>query len=383
MDSTITTTNLIRNVAIIAHVDHGKTTLVDGLLKQSNTFRDNQAEMQQTTILDTGELERERGITISAKTTAVTYGGYKINIIDTPGHADFSGEVERTLGMADGCQLIVDAQEGPMPQTKFVLTKALTLGLKPVVGINKVDKRDANPEKVVSDLEHLFLDLAVSDDQLEFPVYYAIGRDGKAWDHLPTAAEIDAPAGLEPIFEAIINDIPSPRVQPDGPFQMLVTSLAWDSYLGKYAIGRIQRGSIRAGQAVAYLDRDGRQSSAQVEKVFVAQGLQRTEVPEAFAGDIAWITGVANASIGGTVADALAPEALPVMEIESPTLQIQIGPNTSPFAGKEGKFTTSRQIGGRLARELETNVGLRVEDHGTGFLVSGRGELHLSVLIET
>jgi GTP-binding protein len=383
MDSTLTRTDQLRNVAIIAHVDHGKTTLVDGLLKQSKTFRDNQAEMSQTTILDTGDLERERGITISAKTTSVNYDGYKINIIDTPGHADFSGEVERTLGMADGCLLIVDAQEGPMPQTKFVLSKALHLGLKPVVVINKIDKRDARPAEVITEIEHLFLDLAISDDQLEFPVYYAVGRDGKAWDHLPAPEEIDGDADLTPIFRSIIQDIPAPQVDAEGPFQMLVTSLAWDSYLGKYGIGRVQRGSVRAGQSLAYIDRDGAVSNAKADKLFVTQGLERTEVQEAGAGDIVWITGVAMAGIGGTITDVLAPEPLPVMEIEAPTLQIQIGPNTSPFAGREGKFTTSRQIGARLVRELETNVGLRVEDRGTGFLVSGRGELHLSVLIET
>ncbi len=373
----------IRNVAIIAHVDHGKTTLVDGLLKQSHSFRDNQAEMQQTAILDTGDLERERGITITSKTIAVTHDGFKINIIDTPGHADFSGEVERTLNMADGCLLIVDAQEGPMPQTKFVLTRALALGLQPVVVINKVDKRDARPEEVINEIEHLFLDLAVSDDQLEFPVYYAIGRDGKAWNHLPTEADVAAPGDLSPIFDAITKDIPAPQVDETGPYQMLVTSLAWDSYQGKYAIGRIQRGKIIAGQNLAFIDRDGKVTASKADKLFVAQGLERLEVTEAGAGDIVWVTGVDSATIGGTLTAVDAPDALPVMEIEPPTLQIQIGPNTSPFAGKEGKYTTSRQIGARLERELETNVGLRVVDRGTDFLVSGRGELHLSVLIET
>lgn len=383
MNPTLTKTDMIRNVAIIAHVDHGKTTLVDGLLKQSKTFRDNQAEMQQTAILDTGDLERERGITISAKTIAVNHDGYKINIIDTPGHADFSGEVERTLNMADGCLLIVDAQEGPMPQTKFVLSRALALGLQPVVVVNKIDKRDSRIDEVITEVEHLFLDLAISDDQLEFPVYYAIGRDGKSWDHIPTPAEIEAEADLAPIFNAIINDIPAPKVNVDGDFQMLVTSLAWDSYQGKYTIGRIQRGKITAGMPLAYIHRDGTVSNAKSDKLFVASGLERVEVTEAVAGDIVWITGVGAANIGGSVTAPNNPEALPVMEIEAPTLQIQIGPNTSPYAGREGKFTTSRQIGARLERELETNVGLRVIDRGTDFLVSGRGELHLSVLIET
>ncbi len=376
-------TNNIRNVAIIAHVDHGKTTLVDGLLKQSKTFRENQAEMKQTAILDTGDLERERGITISAKTIAVNHDGFKINIIDTPGHADFSGEVERTLNLADGCLLIIDAQEGPMPQTKFVLTRALALGLKPIVVVNKIDKRDRRIDEVIDEVGSLFLDLAINDDQLEFPIYYAIGRDGKSWDHVPTDAEIEAPADLEPIFNAIITEIPEPRVDAAGPFQMLVTSLTWDSFLGKYAIGRIQRGSLKAGQALALIDRDGKVSSTRADKLFVALGLERVEVTEAVAGDIVWITGIGGASIGATVTAAEAPEALPVMEIEAPTLQIRIGPNTSPYAGREGKYTTSRQIGARLERELETNVGLRVVDRGSDFLVSGRGELHLSVLIET
>jgi GTP-binding protein len=379
----MTPTDKIRNVAIIAHVDHGKTTLVDGLLKQSKTFRDNQAEMSQTTILDTGDLERERGITISAKTTAVTYDGYKINIIDTPGHADFSGEVERTLGMADGCLLIVDAQEGPMPQTKFVLRKALQLGLRPIVVINKIDKRDSRPDEVIDEVGSLFLDLATDDAQLEFPVYYAIGREGKAWAQKPSEAETQAAGDLTAIFKAIIEHVPAPRVEPSGPFQMLVTSLAWDTYQGKYAIGRIQRGTAKAGMPLALIHVDGSIVKTKADKLFVAQGLERAEAIEVPAGDIVWITGINESQIGETLADVEAPEALPVMEIEPPTLQIAMGPNTSPYAGREGKFTTSRQIGARLQRELETNVGLRVVEQGVNFLVSGRGELHLSVLIET
>lgn len=372
----------IRNIAIIAHVDHGKTTLVDGLLKQSKTFRDNQAEMQQTTILDSGDLERERGITISAKTTAVEYDGYKINIIDTPGHADFSGEVERTLGMADGVILIVDAQEGPMPQTKFVLTKSLALGLKPIVVINKIDKRDARIAEVENELGNLFLDLAISDDQLDYPVYYAIGRAGKAFAEAPADPE-STEGDLIPIFKAIIEHIPAPKVELGQPFQMLVTSLAWDSYQGKYAIGRIQRGVAKRGQALAHMTADGKIIGTKIDRIFVSRGLDRVEVEAAGAGEIAQITGIDKAQIGETLADAAAPEALPVMQIEAPTLQIALGPNTSPFAGKEGKFTTSRQIGARLQKELETNVSLRVEERDTTFLVSGRGELHLSVLIET
>ncbi|MEO7617375.1 MAG: translational GTPase TypA [Candidatus Saccharibacteria bacterium] len=376
-------TQKIRNVAIIAHVDHGKTTLVDGLLKQSKTFRDNQAEMSQTTILDTGDLERERGITISAKTTAVTHGDYKINIIDTPGHADFSGEVERTLGMADGCLLIVDAQEGPMPQTKFVLRKALQLGLIPVVVVNKVDKRDARIAEVLDEVGNLFLDLATNDDQLDFQVYYSIGREGKAWKHVPTEADLVADGNLDVIFDAIIDHVPAPRVEAEGPFQMLVTSLQWDTYQGKYSIGRIQRGVVKAGETLALIRRDGTIVRAKADKLFLATGLDRAEVTEAPAGDIVWITGISDSQIGETLTAFDSPEALPVMEIEPPTLQIAMGPNTSPFNGREGKFTTSRQIGARLQRELETNVGLRVEEQGVGFLVSGRGELHLSVLIET
>ncbi len=371
----------IRNIAIVAHVDHGKTTLVDGLLKQSKTFRDNQAEMSQTTILDSGDLERERGITITAKTTAVEYEGTKINIIDTPGHADFSGEVERTLSMADGIILVVDAQEGPMPQTKFVLTRALKLGLIPIVVINKIDKRDQRTSEVIDEIGNLFLDLAIHDDQLDYPVYYAIGREGKSWTQMP--ADPNEAADLTPVFKAIVEHIPAPPVDANGDFQMLVTSLAWDSYQGKYAIGRIGRGGVKSGDAIARIATDGNVHKVKVDKIFVSQGLDRIEVPSVSAGEIAQLTGIADARIGETLADAEHPEALPVMEIEAPTLQIAIGPNTSPFAGKEGKYTTSRQIAARLVKELETNVSLRVEEKDTTFLVSGRGELHLSVLIET
>lgn len=371
----------IRNIAIIAHVDHGKTTLVDGLLKQSKTFRDNQAEMSQTLIMDSGDQERERGITITAKVTAVQHGEYRINIIDTPGHADFSGEVERTINMADGCLLIVDAQEGPMPQTKFVLGKALAAGLKPIVVINKIDKPGARIQEVEDEIADLFLELAVHDSQLHYPVYYAVGRNGKAWKTLPDNSE--AAGDLEVIFDAIIADIPAPEVQLDAPFQMLVTALAWDSYKGKYAIGRIAAGKVRAGDQVVLCKKDGSQIKARVETVFMSYGVTRFEVPGGIAGDIVQLTGVADAHIGETIADAVNPVALPVLEVEAPTLKIYLGPNTSPFKGTEGKFTTSRQIGERLRQELETNVGLRVEESGIGFLVSGRGELHLSVLIES
>lgn len=371
----------IRNIAIIAHVDHGKTTLVDGLLKQSKTFRDNQAEMNQSLIMDSGDQERERGITITAKVTAVQHDDYRINIIDTPGHADFSGEVERTLNMADGCLLIVDAQEGPMPQTKFVLEKALETGLKPIVIINKIDKPGSRIVEVEDELADLFLELAVHEDQLHYPVYYAIGREGKAWDHVPENP--DETVSLEVLFNAIIEKVPAPDVALDKPFQMLVTALSWDSYKGKYAIGRISRGTVKAGDQVVLCKKDGTQAKAKVELVFMSRGVSKFEVPIGVAGDIVQFTGITDAQIGETVADANEPEALPTIEVEAPTLRIYLGPNTSPFKGQEGEFNTSRQIGERLHKELETNVGLQVEDNGIGFTVAGRGELHLGVLIES
>ena len=369
----------IRNIAIIAHVDHGKTTMVDGLLKQSRTFRDNQAEMSQELIMDSGDQEHERGITITAKQTAVYYDDYKINIIDTPGHADFSGEVERTLNMADGVLLIVDAQEGPMPQTKFVLGKALELGLKPVVIINKIDKPARRIDEVEDELADLFLELATDDSQLHYPIYYAIGREGKAWTSVP-----DNPAehtDLTPIFDAIVGDIPAPTVDSDGPLQLLVTSLSYDSFLGKYAIGRVTRGQAKRGP-VALIKRDGTVVATKIEKVFGYRGLTREEIEAGQTGDIVALIGASDARIGETIADKENPEALPTIEIEAPTLSMYLGPNTSPMKGKEGEFTTGRQIGDRLKKELETNVSLRVEDNGIGFTVSGRGELHLSVLIE-
>lgn len=371
----------IRNIAIIAHVDHGKTTMVDGLLKQSNTFRSNQAEMSQELIMDSGDQEHERGITITAKQTSIYYNDYKINIIDTPGHADFSGEVERTLNMADGVLLVVDAQEGPMPQTKFVLSKALELGLKPVVIINKIDKPARRIDEVEDELANLFLELATEDSQLQYPIYYAIGRDAKAWKSVP-----DNPGehtDLTPIFEAIINDIPAPSVNQEGGLQLLVTSLSYDSFLGKYAIGRVSRGEAKKGQAISLIKRDGLMVSARIEKLFGYRGLHHEEIDSAPAGDIVAIIGAPDAHIGDTIADKESPEALPTIDIEAPTISMYLGPNTSPMKGKEAEFNTSRQIGDRLKKELETNVSLRVEDNGIGFTVSGRGELHLSVLIET
>ena len=371
----------IRNIAIIAHVDHGKTTLVDGLLKQSHSFRDNQAEMSEQLIMDSMDQEKERGITITAKITAVDWEGYRINIIDTPGHADFGGEVERTLNMADGCLLIVDAQEGPMPQTKFVLTQALAQGLQPIVLINKIDKPASRIAEVEDELANLFLELATHEDQLKYPIYYSIGREGKAWESLPTNTTEDA--DLTPIFEAIINKISAPKVELDKPFQMLVTALSYDSYRGKYAIGRVNRGNIKPNQQISQCKKDDSINKVKLDSIFISKGISRVEVDEAIAGDIVYLTGVDDVKIGETLADATSPEALPFLEVSKPTLKIYLGPNTGPFKGLEGEFTTSRQIGDRLKRELETNIGLEVEDDGIGFTVSGRGELHLSVLIET
>ena len=369
----------IRNVAIIAHVDHGKTTLVDGLLKQSNTFRENQAEMGQTLIMDSGDQEHERGITITAKQTAVFYDGYKINIIDTPGHADFSGEVERTLNMADGVLLIVDAQEGPMPQTKFVLSKALALNLQPIVVINKIDKPAARIAEVEDEIADLFLELATNEEQLKYPVYYAIARDGKAGK----TTELDD--DLHVIFEAIISEIPEPQVDERASLgaQLLVAALARDNYLGKYVVGKIFRGKLKHGEVVTILKTSGEQVKAKIEKMFGYRGLGREECEEAVAGDIVALAGLGEANIGDTIATGDSPEQLPTIELEAPTLSIYIGPNTSPLKGREGDFTTSRQIGDRLKRELETNIALRLEEQGLGYKVSGRGELHLSVLIET
>ena len=368
----------IRNVAIIAHVDHGKTTLVDGLLKQSHTFRENQAEMSQTLIMDSMDQEHERGITITAKQTAVFYDGYKINIIDTPGHADFSGEVERTLNMADGVLLIVDAQEGPMPQTKFVLQKALSLKLKPVVIINKIDKPAARIEEVKDEISDLFLELATDESQLNYPIYYAVAREGRAG----TSTTLDD--DLHVIFDSIINDIPAPRIdENEGKgAQLLVAALAADNYLGKYAIGKIVRGKLKKGENIRLLQKES-SLPAKIDRIFTYRGLGKEEVPEAAAGDIIAITGVEKANIGDTIATGEKPEALPTIELEPPTLSIYIGPNTSPLKGKEGEFTTSRQIAERLERELETNIALKIVPDGLGYKVSGRGELHLSVLIET
>jgi GTP-binding protein len=383
-DMPMTTTTLdpahLRNVAIIAHVDHGKTTLVDGLLKQSNVFRDPNAAG--SLILDSNDLERERGITILAKNTAVTYHGVKINIIDTPGHADFGGDVERVLNMADGCLLLVDAVEGPMPQTRTVLARALERGLRPIVVINKVDRPASRIDEAMERLQDLFLELATDADQLEFPVLFAIARDGRAG----TEPAVDALApDLRPLFETIVREVPPPEVDPHGPAQMLVASLDYDPHRGRIAIGRIQRGTIHVGDTLLHLTPDGEETRQKITALTIFDGLKRVEVDEAGAGEIVALAGFPEAKIGATLTDPEAPEALPAIAIEEPTLRLTFGVNTSPFSGREGQYSTSRQLGERLNRELETNLSLRVEptEQPDVFAVSGRGELHLSVLIET
>lgn len=367
-----------RNIAVIAHVDHGKTTLVDALLKQSHVFRDNEEEMQQEQILDRNTLERERGITILAKNCAITYKDTKINIIDTPGHADFSGEVERTLGMADGALLIVDAQEGPMPQTRFVLKKALDLSLKIIVIINKIDKKFADPTGTLSKIESLFLELAKDDSHLEFKTVYAIGRRGVVWSNLPS--DLEEEGSVIPLLDAIIEYVPA-AAKREGPFKMVVSSLEEDAHLGRIVVGRINRGVLKEGDKVV-ISRGSK--TFKVERLMVYEGLNKVEVGKAESGEIVAIAGVPSARIGDTIADPSEPGALPAIEIAEPTLHIEIGPNTSPFAGREGKFVTGRQIEERLVRELEVNPSLRLERLDNGrFKISGRGELHLSILLET
>ncbi len=373
------TSDKIRNVAVIAHVDHGKTTLVDFMLKQSHTFRDNEAQMQQTTILDSNPLERERGITILAKNTAIYYKGYKINIIDTPGHADFSGEVERTLNMADGALLIIDAQEGPMPQTKFVLKKALELGLKIIVIINKIDKQLADIKKTVEKTHDLFLELATESEQLDFPTFYSIGREGKASKILE---EVKNSKNLESILDEIISFIPAPETEK-GTFQILVSSLDFDTHKGKHAIGKIKRGVLRKGDALIDINAKGEKIPGKAESIRVSHGLRKIDVDEAYEGDIVDITGFPQVAIGDTITDPASPESLPRIILEDPTIKIAISANSSPFAGREGKFTNARQIEERLHKELETNISLKYEKLGERMIVSGRGELHLSILLET
>jgi len=368
----------VRNIAIIAHVDHGKTTLVDGMLRQGRVFRANQDVGD--LILDSNALEREKGITILAKNTAIRYQGVKINIIDTPGHADFSGEVERVLNMANGCLLLVDAAEGPMPQTRFVLRKAMQLGLKPIVVINKIDRANARAAQVLSDVEHLFLELATDAEQLDFAIVYTDARSGTA-----TLDPARRGTDLAPLFDAIVSSIPAPAVDLDGTLQLLVSNIRANEYVGRMAIGRIARGRLHGGDALVRIDHAGQVWRQRANEIFGFEGLETLAVDEALAGDIVLITGIEDVQIGDTIAAGDAPEALPRLEIEPPTVQMTVGVNTSPFAGREGTFVTSRHLRARLFRELETNVALRVQEAGAHdtFLVSGRGELHLAILVET
>lgn len=367
----------IRNIAIIAHVDHGKTTLVDAMFKESHVFRTNEKMYER--VMDSNDLEKERGITILSKNTAVMYNGIKINIVDTPGHADFGGEVERVLKMVDSVLLVVDSYEGPMPQTKFVLKKALELKLKPIVVINKIDKPNARPEEVIDEVFELFLELGADDEQLDFPIIYASAREGFARYNVE-----DTNDGMEPLFKTIIDHVEPPKGYIDGPFQMLVTTLDSNAFVGKIAIGKVHRGTVRKNQNVALVRQDGTKSNYKITAVFGYNGLKREEVEEAGLGDIIAVSGIVDANIGETIADAANPEALPFVEIDEPTLNMNFMVNDSPFAGKEGEFVTSRHLRDRLMKELETNVSLRVKEITPDcFEVSGRGELHLSVLIET
>jgi GTP-binding protein len=365
-----------RNVAIIAHVDHGKTTLVDGLLRQSNSFRAHQ-EVQER-VMDSRALERERGITILAKNTAVEWHGERINIVDTPGHADFGGEVERALGMVDSCLLLVDAAEGPMPQTRFVLKKALALGLRPIVVINKIDRKDARPEVVTGLTFDLMVELGASDAQLDFPILFAVAREGRAWrEGDPAGSDLTA------LFETILSHAPIADGDRDGPFQMQVANLDYSDYLGRVALGRISRGRAKVGDPVVRVGRDGREVRGRLTKVYTHLGLARIEVDQVVAGDIVALAGLDEVQIGDTLCDPTRVEALPFSGVDEPTVAVTLSPNTSPFAGKEGKYVTSRHIADRLQRELLTNVALRVEElGGESYRVSGRGELHLSILIE-
>ena len=375
----------IRNIAIIAHVDHGKTTLVDAMLKQTHTFRENQQEMSQTLIMDSNDLEKEKGITILAKNTSVFYKGNKINIIDTPGHADFGGEVERVINMASGALLLVDAAEGPLPQTKFVLKKALEAKLKIILLINKIDKRDARPLEVIRDVENLFLELAHDESSLHFTTIYTVGRDGKAFTHLPNPYNPQEPGDLSPLFDTIIAEVPDAVKDTEKPFQMLISTLDYDSHLGKICIGKVTRGKLQKGQSIALVDEGKVLGTYKATKLYTSEGIQRKEVEEAGAGDIVAIAGIPQLNIGQTVTDPNSPDSLPKIAIEEPTLRVTIGPNTSPFLGREGKYCSSNQVKDRLLKEKEVNLGLRIEQdpESSNFIVSGRGELHLAVLIET
>ena len=366
-----------RNIAIISHVDHGKTTLVDGMLTQTLELGHGQELAERA--MDSNVLERERGITILAKNTAVEYEGVKINIVDTPGHIDFGGEVERVLGMVHGCLLLVDAVEGPMPQTRFVLRKAIELGLKPIVVVNKIDRQDARPEEVVDLTFDLMADLGASDEQLDFPILYAVAREGKAFK------DLDAPRDdMRELFETVLDQIPAPEADLAAPFQMMVANLDYSEYLGRIVVGRVRRGRVGRGEFVNLVHRDGTMTKTRVAQPFTHLGLQRIEAEEVGAGDIVALSGIEDAQIGETVADLADPEALPAITVDEPTVSMLFGPSTSPFAGKEGRYVTSRHLRDRLKKEVQTNVSLRVEElRPDEFEVSGRGELHLSILLET
>jgi len=368
----------IRNIAIIAHVDHGKTTLVDALLQQSGIFRDGEAVP--TCVMDSNDLERERGITILSKNTAVTYGDTRINIVDTPGHSDFGGEVERVLGMVDGALLIVDANEGPMPQTRFVLRKALEQGLRPIVFINKIDRARVDPEQAVDKVLDLFLELGADDDQCDFPYLFGSGMGGFAKPDMATESDT-----MKPLFDAILRHVPPPVGDVDKPLQLQVTTLDYSDFLGRIVIGRVHNGTIKAGQTAALIRDDGSIKRSRISKLLGFEGLARVEIAEAHAGDLVAVAGFDEVNIGETIACPDHPEALPLIRVDEPTLQMTFVINDSPFAGKEGKFVTSRQLRDRLQKELLTNVALRVEDTDSPdrFAVSGRGELHLGILIET
>ena len=368
----------LRNVAIIAHVDHGKTTLVDQLLRQSGTFRVNETVNER--VMDSNDLERERGITILSKNTSVMYGDIKINIVDTPGHADFGGEVERILQMVDGVLLLVDAFEGCMPQTRFVLKKALALGKKAVVVVNKIDRPMARPHEVVDEVLDLFLELGADENQIEFPVIFASGRDGYA-TYSPDIAGTD----MKPLFDAIVKEIDPPEGDTEGPLQILFTNIEYDDYLGRIGVGRVIRGSVKTGQAVALCHKDGKTSNVKIAKMFMYRGLKRYEEETATVGDIIQVAGITELEIGETACAPDCIEPLPFVKIDEPTLAMNFMVNNSPFAGKDGKFVTSRNLRDRLFKEVMTNVSLRVEetDSADTFKVSGRGELHLSILIET
>jgi GTP-binding protein len=375
----------IRNFAIIAHVDHGKTTLVDALLKQSHVFRDNQKEMQEDLLMDSNDLEREKGITILAKNTAIDYKGQRINIIDTPGHADFGSEVERILNMASGALLLVDAAEGPLPQTRFVLKKALESKLPVILFINKIDKRDARAIEVQREVETLFLELAQDESALHFKTLYGVGRDGKAYLELPQHYSSDLPGDLSPLLETIVQVVPNSHNRISEPFQMLISTIDHDPYVGKICIGKVNRGTLKKGQRISLVDESSVIGTYTATKLFQSKGLGRIETEEIVSGDICALSGIPELTIGQTVCDPSTPESLPKIKVEDPTIKIKISPNTSPFAGREGDYVTSRQIRARLYKETETDLGLKVEDdiETTSYNVSGRGELHLAVLIET